>query len=626
MTATQPTDLRNQGRYFAETHENVFDRLTMLIQQGFSGLSRALKRPIGKNYYDAEGRQIKNMADPTDNQDAVNKQWAQQYVGDVVGGIQGPINNSANVLYLYPDGTPHVVQDLSTTDGAKGIGWLGTSLAETLYRIPIYISSYGFPTGGNDRPGLQALIDSLIPIAYNTELIFDNDADLLVDNQLLVRASGLKVRRTGRGFIKLTQSTTQGHILAVFDGATTGTIIEDVILENMGVDGDNWGYPRDASAGENGIAGTRCRRIQVIGGHVKNCRDGKTQSYGTGGKGLQFEMGVADIFVSGVLIEDCSIAMETGGVINGAPPNDFRTFTGVRYTNIVARRCERLISVNQPFTPFSTDVRVCSAVFDGITAYNCGYGVKPGKELAFGAIIMDRASNVTIKNVVIENDGTYGTIAAVIRFSRGENNDIDVTFKGNCLALVSHVRPDDAGGYILSGQLRRNRFKVASVSGSAENLIKIVQADITGTLTNNTYDLGSLAPSGALVSLDSGALPITNYATFRDLSLAKTIQGNIERIRVAVNSFPTESTTITGPERVNGIIFTFGAGSESIYADAGATLNIGVNSVPRIQMTSTQTRIEAGDYANDAAAAAAGVPIGWAYWNSSSGVLTKRKV
>lgn len=32
MVAIQPTDLRNQGKFLAETHEMVFDRLTMLIQ------------------------------------------------------------------------------------------------------------------------------------------------------------------------------------------------------------------------------------------------------------------------------------------------------------------------------------------------------------------------------------------------------------------------------------------------------------------------------------------------------------------------------------------------------------------------------------------------------------------
>ncbi|PIK76387.1 hypothetical protein [Pseudomonas sp. 382] len=181
MDPVQPTDLRNQGKFLAETHETVFDRLTMLIQQGFAGISRALKRPIGKNYYDAEGRQIKNLADPTDNQDAVNKLWMQQYVGDVVGGIQGPINNSANVFYQFPDGVPHVVQDLSSPSdaslGGMGVGYKRRTLDKAIVTISDVISGMpcnvweyahlcggytpgGSPTTWDWRPAIQAALNA----------------------------------------------------------------------------------------------------------------------------------------------------------------------------------------------------------------------------------------------------------------------------------------------------------------------------------------------------------------------------------------------------------------------------------------------------------------------------------
>lgn len=151
LEALQKTDLRNQGRYFAETHESVFDYLTMLIQQGFSGLSRALRRPLGKDYFDAEGRRIANVANPTENQDAANKQWTEQYVGSVVGGIQGPINNAANILYLYPDGTPHVVQDLSKSDGASGIGYRERTVADRL-NDTANVKDYGAIADGAYHP------------------------------------------------------------------------------------------------------------------------------------------------------------------------------------------------------------------------------------------------------------------------------------------------------------------------------------------------------------------------------------------------------------------------------------------------------------------------------------------
>ncbi|MCV5663440.1 hypothetical protein OFN50_30935, partial [Escherichia coli] len=35
LEPTQETDLRNQGKFFPEVHEDAFDKLTMLIQQSF---------------------------------------------------------------------------------------------------------------------------------------------------------------------------------------------------------------------------------------------------------------------------------------------------------------------------------------------------------------------------------------------------------------------------------------------------------------------------------------------------------------------------------------------------------------------------------------------------------------
>lgn len=126
MDAYQQTSLRNQGKFLAETHEDVFDRLTMLIQQGFSIFKRALVRPFGRDYYDAESRQIKNVADPTDNQDAATKNWAQNFIAEILATGQGPINNAANIIFAGANGFIGVVQDLANKlDPLKGSRMLG---------------------------------------------------------------------------------------------------------------------------------------------------------------------------------------------------------------------------------------------------------------------------------------------------------------------------------------------------------------------------------------------------------------------------------------------------------------------------------------------------------------------
>jgi len=43
IPATQPTDFRNQGAFFAEVHEDSFDRLTMIVQQQQEEIGRTIK-------------------------------------------------------------------------------------------------------------------------------------------------------------------------------------------------------------------------------------------------------------------------------------------------------------------------------------------------------------------------------------------------------------------------------------------------------------------------------------------------------------------------------------------------------------------------------------------------------
>lgn len=95
MEAFQQTSLRNQGKFLAETHEDVFDKLTMLIQQGLSTFKRALTRPLGRDYFFAENRRITSVKDPVDAQDAVTKNW----VGTYIDSVSGAVNATTGIAY-----------------------------------------------------------------------------------------------------------------------------------------------------------------------------------------------------------------------------------------------------------------------------------------------------------------------------------------------------------------------------------------------------------------------------------------------------------------------------------------------------------------------------------------------
>ncbi|KMV90594.1 hypothetical protein HMPREF9688_03393 [Klebsiella oxytoca 10-5244] len=83
LPVTQDTDLRNQGKFFAEVHEDAFDKLTMLIQQCFSFLRLALRKPsFIANYYDALNNRIRNLRDPSQSQDAATKNYVDDSAAD----------------------------------------------------------------------------------------------------------------------------------------------------------------------------------------------------------------------------------------------------------------------------------------------------------------------------------------------------------------------------------------------------------------------------------------------------------------------------------------------------------------------------------------------------------------
>lgn len=83
LPVTQETDLRNQGKFFAEVHEDAFDKLTMLIQQCFSFLRLALRKPsFIANYYDALNNRIRNLRDPSQAQDAATKKYVDGQIID----------------------------------------------------------------------------------------------------------------------------------------------------------------------------------------------------------------------------------------------------------------------------------------------------------------------------------------------------------------------------------------------------------------------------------------------------------------------------------------------------------------------------------------------------------------
>lgn len=95
LSPTQPTSIRNQSAFFPAIHEDVFDRLTMLVQQSQANDESSIQLDQSGELWDFKGHRGINAADPVNPQDVVTKQWAANYI-DSVSGVA---NTTTGIAY-----------------------------------------------------------------------------------------------------------------------------------------------------------------------------------------------------------------------------------------------------------------------------------------------------------------------------------------------------------------------------------------------------------------------------------------------------------------------------------------------------------------------------------------------
>lgn len=214
LPVTQETDLRNQGKFFAEVHEDAFDKLTMLIQQCFSFLRLALRKPsFIANFYDALGNQIRNLKDPVNQQDAATKNYVDNSVSESIEHSEDlfsrtlrvpessvPMYANANLRSNMLVGCNNVgsfVPIAAQTDTADlAIKLAGTSGAMLIGGLPsVTASSYGFTGSGNESSLAKLFLDYCID--NNKQAVVDMDVNW---DGLVYTRGGLNL--TGEGKIK----------------------------------------------------------------------------------------------------------------------------------------------------------------------------------------------------------------------------------------------------------------------------------------------------------------------------------------------------------------------------------------------------------------------------------------
>nr|MCI9744396.1 hypothetical protein [Proteus mirabilis]MCI9802161.1 hypothetical protein [Proteus mirabilis]MCI9813549.1 hypothetical protein [Proteus mirabilis] len=174
LPVVQETDLRNQGKFFAEVHEDAFDYLTMLIQKALGTFSLSLRKPTYlSNYYDAKGNRIANLATPKVGTDAANKDYIDNSIKYIdsktlrvndkdIPALPNTDERAGKVLTFDKDGYPIVVAPASgsaidvinTLEKANGADFIAGGI------LTRYKKKGSFQNGGTVNNANEALIYS----------------------------------------------------------------------------------------------------------------------------------------------------------------------------------------------------------------------------------------------------------------------------------------------------------------------------------------------------------------------------------------------------------------------------------------------------------------------------------
>lgn len=240
LPVTQETDIRNQGNFFPEVHEDAFDKLTMLIQQVWSYFGLALRKPTWlAKFYDAMGNRIANLGSPINPQDAATKSYVdsvtegnlnktlrvpESYISPIASivGRKNKIlafDNSGNPLPVLPESgsAADVMIELSKPDGLKNVGrchdiaTLRTIIPTSLPQR-IEVITYRF-----NAPGWAAQYDPLGGGQFEAA----QDSTTVDDGGSFIRVnSSWGWKRVFRGFVTL------------HDFGADGTLANDELAKN----------------------------------------------------------------------------------------------------------------------------------------------------------------------------------------------------------------------------------------------------------------------------------------------------------------------------------------------------------------------------------------------------------
>lgn len=406
-------DYQENGDFLASTVNRDFDRIWQALKQLLRYSTRALSLGFfdvdGNGFYRAKGNGIVDMAS-ANGVDTAAANWkdVKDLVATVLETGQGPINNAANIVYVGPDGVPHVVQDISGPGGAGLIGFDPAQIfppnsvgSAIFYNRRKTVKSYGAVGDGvtDDTAAVKAAIAAAGP---NGMVVFDEGGEYLIKETLVQPTSQQWIGQGGQRSARLKKGFNGDLVVMGGLGA-----VSDLTLNNNGMNFTGRGLYVSSGFSQTIF---RVRSVQSKGPSLEFAQDA-----GGGCNVVAFEGDTVDPLTVGAV----KIAGDTGphprlfngfwlsgGFLDLAGPG---AGNGCSFSNFYIRNIKtigpavggtalchfvngRVASINDTTVLSGSDITMASVAFSGAVILDNMQGFK-AEACTFGAGITETATS-----------------------------------------------------------------------------------------------------------------------------------------------------------------------------------------------------------------------------------------